>query len=388
MYRKTVPRRISLNMRLAATVLLLFVSACSEDSPTSTSVPETTIAETIDTYLDTTQPVDEPGVTILIRKDGQTTYERSRGLAKKEGNVPITSRTGFRLASVTKPFAALGIMRLVENGQLSLDDKLSQHIPGLPASFSQITITHLLTHESGLRDYITENNNLQSLDNVTTTDVLSLIPGSGLEILEFPTGSRAKYSNTGYVFLALVIEQVSGKSFPAFMQEHFYDRLGMQDSYIIHEDHQMGDQGEAFAMAYGTTTNVFNFNSLIYGASGQVSSVEDLAIFIDALLKGEVVRLETLDQMTKTRSTIPEFFDYGYGWQTGTGLYWHTNTYSSANDFWHMGGFDGYRTVLYFNPDLDLQVVVLANNGEKSQEQMLAILKRARQFYIAAQADL
>lgn len=369
---------------VAFSLLFIVFAACSDDNPTGALETEATITETMDAYLDRTQPADEPGVSILIRKNGQTTYQHSKGLAKKGGNVPITSRTGFRIGSITKTFTALAIMRLVEQGEVTLDDKLLDHIPSLPASFKDITIAQLLTHESGLLDYLNDNNNRQTLNNITNDRILELLPTTGIQNLEFAPGSRAEYSNTGFVMLAMIIEQVAGKSYPVFMQEQFFDRLGMSDSYIIHADRRMSNSGKAFAMAYGTTTQVFNFNALIYGASNQVSSLEDLNVFVEALLNGDVVRLETLQQMTQTRSRIPEFFDYGYGWQTGTGQHWHTGIYTSPNDFWHLGGFDGYRAIISFNPDLDLQVVVLTNNGERSQEQMLDILELARRFYADA----
>ena len=365
--------------RLYILLTALLLTSCDSSDPNPTP---TTISEVIETYLDETQLDHEAGLSVLVRKDGQRVFQGSRGVAHLEGRAPLSDRTAFRLASVTKPFTALAIMRLVERETLELDEAITDYLPELPAHFSSITIAHLLSHRSGLHDYIDDNTDFSSLDGMTPAELLEVLPTSGLEDLQFAPGTQGDYSNTGYFLLALIVERASGQSFPEFMDSAFFTPLGMADSYIIHEGRLMGARGEEHALAFGATTRVRGIESLIYGPSGQVGSTRDLDLFISALIRGDIVSQQTLDLMTQSMGPLPEVADYGYGWMTGTGSYWHTGLYSSPNDFFHTGGFDGYRTVLSINPDLDLQVVILSNNGEKSQGQMFEILRRVRAFYL------
>ncbi|MEO9965536.1 MAG: serine hydrolase domain-containing protein [Reichenbachiella sp.] len=356
---------------------LVITTSCTEDSELPNQLPEK-----IANYLESTQAENQPGLSILIKHQGNVIYSGSKGLARVEGSVALDEHTGFRVGSITKPITAVAIMQLVESDKLALNDKLLHFLPDLPESFSEITIAHLLSHQAGLRDYINDNGNLAALNNVTTTQILDLIPGSGLDQLLFAPGTAGKYSNTGYVFLALIIEQVTGLSYPEYLQANIFEPAGMSDSFVISEKQHMGDINEDYALSFGMNLKVLGFNSLLYGGSGVVSSTSDLSLFVSALHKGELISKQSLESMTQSRASLPEMADYGLGWLTGTGIYWHTNKYSGKNDYWHTGGFDGYRTVLSINPDLGLEIIILTNNGDKSQQQMYDIIEITRDYLL------
>ncbi|MEQ9402855.1 MAG: serine hydrolase domain-containing protein [Cyclobacteriaceae bacterium] len=355
-------------------ILLALLFACNSDS----DVAPNSLSKQIDDHLEQNQNPSEPGLSILIKHEGEIIYERSVGLARKVDSHLIDTDTQFRIGSITKPITAIAIMKLVEEDKLELSDKLLKFLPELPSSFSEINVNHLLTHRSGLRDYIDDNNDLNTLDNLPTSAVLDFVDGSGLENLKFEPGMAGDYSNTGYVFLALIIEKVTGISYPDYLRMKIFEPVKMSNTFVISESQHLGDNGNNYALSFATNLNVLGFNSLIYGAGGVASTANDLMRLSDALLNYEIVTKETHDQMTQTYSSIPEYGDYGLGWFTGTGSYWHAGKFSDVNDFWHMGGFDGYRTVLSINPDLHLQVAILSNNGQTTQDLFLEILRMTR----------
>lgn len=369
--------KIQINILIVLLILISF--SCSDDEP---GTAPTTLEGKLDQYLEQNQLDSEPGMSIVVRKDGQIVYQGNKGIARVDADLSINSDTQFRLASVSKPITALAIMKLIEDGDLSLDDKLLDFYPELPKSFEGITIEQLITHQAGLLDYIDDNTNIMSLDNLTTPEVLALIGDSGLGNLMFQPGTRGEYSNTGYVFLALIVEKVTNKSFPEYLDEFIFHPSGMTNSFVISENDHLGDHGENYALSFGTNLKVKGFNSLIYGASGVVSTTNDLVLFMEALLDYEIVSRETLELMTQTRATVVDIdSDYGLGWFTGTGNNWHTGYISSRNDFFHPGGFDGYETVLSFNPDQDIQLAILTNGGSVTQQKKWAIMNIVRNHF-------
>lgn len=374
-------------------VITLFLSqlaACggSKSSPTITLTPKATISESIDTYLAANQSATEPGISVLIRKNGELVYINGKGLADAQTGGMISEKTGFRVASVTKPFTALAIMKLVENGQLELQNTIADFIPDAPIGYRNITVFQLLTHQSGIPDYINDTDTVSQLHNLTSQQFITLAIDNGDDELEFVPGSRAQYSNTGYVILANIIEQVTGLSFPDYMYMEFFVPLGMQNSYIISEYRNMGDFGEDAALSLAETTNVFaigreneTFNALMYGSSGLVSSVEDINLFLQALADGIVVSSDTLTQMIQPQSVLDDIGAYGIGWITETGQYNNSGKYTSNGDYWHSGGYGGYRSILSVSPVNGLEVVVLTNGGDATQEHTWNILELARKFY-------
>lgn len=375
-------------------VLAFLLSGCGDEGGGHTgtiNIPisaQASITEILDDYLLQHQEHNVPGMSILVRKDGKLVYKRSKGLANKFTGAEITDDTGFRIASVTKPFTALAIMQLVERGQVLLSAPLAQYITEIPQAYAAITVRQLLSHGSGIPDYINDADNLAVLDNVTTEQFLALAVARGEDELEFPPGTRAEYSNTGYVLLAEIIKRVTGMNLPEYLQHEIYDKLAMTTSYMIDENREIGDYGEDVALSHANTAKVYaigrenvTFNALIYGSSGQVSSINDMNIFLDALAGSEIVSEQTLNQMTQPFSALANIGDYGLGWITGTGNYWHNEQYTSQGDYWHSGGYGGYRSLLAVSPELGLEVVVLSNGGEQTQPHTWNILAMARSFY-------
>ena len=378
----------------ALPIIYLCFAACGGGGGSAspeTSVPPpllSSLSDSLDDYIEQNQSLDDPGLSVLVRKDGRVVYRRSRGLANRATGALINDRTGFRIGSVSKSFVALAIMQLVERGVLKLDDRLSTWVPDVSAAYGGITLLQLLSHQSGIPDYINDSDNLSPLDNLTTQAFVDMALGASASELEFSPGSTAQYSNTGYVILAVLIERATGFRFPDYMQFALYDELAMTDSFVINERRQMDEVGENVALSHGRTRDVYaigreqqTFNALIYGSSGQVSSIEDMNAFFSALANGDIVSAETLATMREPRGQLPDIGDYGLGWITGSGRYWHSDIYTSPSDYWHSGGYGGYRSLLAISPELGYELVVLTNGGDETQEHCWKILELVRRHY-------
>ncbi len=352
-----------------------FLSSCDTQNE-----PELTLEETIQGYVENNFDDDEAGIGVRLIQSGQPHITYSKGLARIDQQISIDENTQFRTGSISKPITALAILKLVQEDKLNLTDTINEYLSPLPSSYENITIEHLLTHTSGILDYITDNNNVLALDNLTTSQVLELFDSVGLANLNFTPGSKGEYSNTGYVLLALIIEKITNTSYPQYIKQVIFDPLQMTNSFVISENAHLGDFGENYALSYGISLKVLGFNSLIYGASGVVSTINDLTLFTEALINHQIVNKETLDLMTTTHSSIEAMSDYGYGWLTSTGNYWHSGKHTGPNDYFHSGGFDGYKTLLYINPDMDYQVIILTNNGVTSERHMWRLQTTIRNY--------
>src|SRR6184192_4251893 len=172
---------------------------------------------------------DQPGLAVLVRKNGRTIYQRGFGVRDLQSRAPITPQTDFRLASCTKQFTAMAIMLLVHDGKLRYDTRLTDVFPDFPAYGKQITIRNLLNHTGGLPDYeeLMEQSPTRwsETQQITDAEVLALLKSTTHG--KFAPGASWSYSNSGYVVLGLIVAQVSGQSFPDFLQARIFQPLKM-----------------------------------------------------------------------------------------------------------------------------------------------------------------
>lgn len=358
------------------TILLLFVMACggsggdsvqieipAKDPPPSNSPSTGTLQERLDAVL-AGQSASAAGVSVLVIKDDEVVYHQSKGMADRNAGIAINNQTGFRLASVSKSFTALAIMQLVEAEQLSLNDPVRNHIPELPGSWQPITVEMLLTHESGIYDLLNDNWQSSLVNRLTNGGAINhFIENPGLE---FPPGSRADYSNSGYILLAETIERVTGYNFSDYMRLYIFEPAGMAHSYINDELQPLrtGD-----ALNFGNSQTHYGITTWLSGNMGQVSSTDDFIHFFNALRNGELVSSSTLSAMAFHRTTVFGSIKYGYGFMLGTTSYGHG------------GMWDSFRTDMTIDPALSLEFVVLTNGGGSTQSYIGAVREVVYGFY-------
>ena len=350
------PKSIQNLTELVKIVLItIWLSACGNTQQIEIVEPgiQSTLTETLDAYLDANIEDTSPGMAILVVKDGVVAYAGTKGMANKHTALSIQSDTGFRLASISKTFTALAVMQLYEQQLLSPDDSILQYLPEFSPAWRDITIHHLLSHGSGIPDFGNDFLIERWPDGATNQDVIGYFAAN--DMLEFEPGTNGKYSNTGYVLLAEIVSRLSGFSYSEYLAINIFHPLDMSQSYAA-DELSIPLQNEALNYAEYTTLDGLSFH--ITGSSGVVSSLDDMAIFMDAMLSDEIVTAESLNQMRQhhTLDLLPGS-DYGYGLLLDpTGL----------DAFAHSGGNDGFLTWMLVNRDAGIRLVILGNGGSQT----------------------
>ncbi|OUT60384.1 MAG: hypothetical protein CBB71_07520 [Rhodopirellula sp. TMED11] len=309
---------------------------------------------------------------VLVAKDGQVLYENAFGMANQEWQVPNTVETKFRLASVSKQFCSMLVMQLVQEGRLSLDDSISDHLTYYRKdSGDQITIHHLLAHQSGLPDFTA------SFDYRSKLSRLSFPPDEFIQQycsgdLQHEPGTIYSYCNAGYCILGRIIEKVTGKSFGRQLQERILDPVGMANTGL--------DRNEAILQhrASGYTRGAFGLENADYismattpgPAGGMYSTVGDMFLWDRALTTDKLLNKQCRDLMFTPNRQVPEVKAaggrarsiYGYGWQITTRT--HPVTKRRSKVISHGGAINGFRAMEHRLVDDDAFVIVLCNQGD------------------------
>ena len=332
---------------LAATLSLAPIGA-----PMAT---DAAIARQAQAVLDATVRTDGPGAVVLIARGDRVLLRSARGRAQIELDVPMQPEHVFRIASLTKIFTAATILRLAEQGRLSVDDPLATHLPDLSAA-GRVTIRQLLTHSGG----IPESSAGTPGSPKRGTDRASRMVEIGSRPLAFEPGSRWSYSNAGYILLGAVIERISGEPWPVAMQKAFFDPLRLTHT-------RYGDTGPIMpGRAAGYTTddpshavrNVTAVDAAVPDAAGAlVSTADDLLRWMRALTQGRAIAKDRYRQMVTAPDVppaAPTRDRYGFGvylWQIrGEPVIGHT------------GQIPGFASVVAYLPEHDITIIALAND--------------------------
>ncbi len=260
------------------------------------------------------------------------TFSRAEGMAHRALGVPNTADTRFAIASGAKAFTALGAMRLVERGILDLDQPVREYLGAdLPLIDAAVTLRHLLTHTSGIGDYLDESDAWDQADYVMPVPVHSLATTEGyVPILdghpqEEPPGVKFRYNNGGFVVAALVIERASGTLFHDLVDSEVCVRAGLRQTAFLRSDDLPGDAALGYMDATGNRTNVLHLPVRGSGDGGVYSTADDLVRFWMAIADGRIVSTDSVTLMTTP--TSPGQADhpaYGMGfWLDANGPAWN-----------------------------------------------------------------
>jgi len=323
---------------LRPALLALGLAAAVAPAEPALEAPQPALGEKIDGLLAAIPGKDLPGVAVVVLRDGAVVHSRAYGLASVELGVPNTTRTRFRLASVSKSFTALAVLQLVEQARLRLDDTLDRFVPDFVGG-ERITIHQLLTHTAGLPDFV-------SFDEAKK------------QPRDSPPGARLNYSNVGYVALGRVIEKVTGKSYESHLREAILAPLGMVDTGV--DRRQALEKGRAAGYVIGPEGGFVNADytdtSSDPAAGGLYSTAEDMTRWIQALVAGRIVAPTTFDKATSP-VTLPDGHrgGYGYGFMLAP--------FRGLREIAHGGDISGFNTYFALYPDERLAVIALSNVG-------------------------
>lgn len=331
--------------------------SCSDkaDTPTKKEEQMTTKLERI---AQQNGKADKPGFTYQVHYDQGATYTGAIGLAALDPARPLQVGDVFNIASISKQFTAFGILLLEQQGKLALDQSLYTYMPELGDYVKPITLAHLISHSSGLSDYmeIAYNKGLDGQYPLSSAETLQHL--SELTHTEFEVGTQQDYSNTGYFLLAQIIERVSGMPLKDFSQQYIFAPLGMTHTFIV-DQYPIERQHVLSYNEMDQPDEVF----WTHTGDGQVhSTVGDLVLWGENMSSGKVGGLALVKKFaTAFPSTTPDGKDiiqytpYAFG----IGL----SKIQGLDALEHSGGWMSYNCNLIRIPSKKLTLVVLSNSA-------------------------
>lgn len=293
-----------------------------------------------------------PGISVAVIADGKFQWADGVGLADIENEIPASAETAYRIASISKMITAAGVMILIEEGTLDLDDAASAHCPTWPEKQWPITIHHLLCHQSGIRHWKAG----PELENTERFRRLrySLMPFKDDDLL-FEPGTGNEYSTPAYNVLGCIIENASGQTFIEYMDERVFTPAGMttmrdDDVFALIPHRAAGYQMYRGELARAPLHDV----SIKIPGGGLIGSVVDVARFAEAMLNDQLVSRDAQRLMWSNKSmNSGEETHHGYGCSVGEE--------KGRKVVWHIGGVAKASSVLYIAPEQDAAVALLCN---------------------------
>lgn len=301
--------------------------------------------------------------TVIVTQNGTTVFHQAYGMAVREWQVPNAVSTKFRIASLSKTFTEVTVMKLAEEGRLDIDEPLKRYLPDFPASYgSKVTLRHLLTHRSGISRLFNIPGwaNGKSVSSHTKQAFLSMIAGMPVE---FKAGEKRHYSSANYYLLGLVIEQVTGQDFGQVLQQKVLKPLNMNNTDV----YRPGQLVSSLARPYKSVEGKYSFcpdvvgkfclggniNLALFMASGSMySTTEDLTLWAKALDSSHL-----LSKRSKAFLLNPK-----------TQASWSVQTVELGNNHAYKlmvadGGLEGNSSMIIKLPEENISIVMLNNTG-------------------------
>lgn len=309
-------------------------------------------------FLDSLETHDKFMGTVLLATEGKPVYERALGYADYDAQIKATSETHYRIGSISKMFTTVLILKAVEEGKLSLDQKLADFYPQIKNS-EKITLSMLLQHRSGIHNFTNNADYLRyNTKSIAEDDLVKIIVDGGSD---FEPDSKGDYSNSNFVLLTFILERVNGMPFFKILEEQIAMPLNLESTSIFTASDPA--KGESFSYNYTGKwiKDVETDPSIPLGAGAIASDIKDLNTFIHALFSGKLISEKNLSFMME----IKEGF--------GRGMF--SFPYYEKKSYGHTGGIDGFRSFLAYFPEEKATIAVLSNGlNYNNNDILLAML--------------
>lgn len=311
-------------------------------------------ADQVDNYVRTILAERHaPGVAVAVIKSGKVVKLKGYGLASVEFQVPVTAETVFEIGSVSKQMTAAGIMLLVEEGKVRLDERISAYLPNTPDAWKDVTVRHLLTHTSGVKSY----SSLDGFELSRRVKIDGFIKQLAPHPLEFVPGERNTYSNSGFNLLAYIIETQSGKPYMQFMRERIFAPLGMTKTADRDPQFIIPNRAVGYEWSIDRLTGRDGSLTDLMGAGSIVSTISDMTKW-DAALNGKnFLKPESRAEWWKQ-------FVFNNGKPSVYGFGWRISDIRGRKLIGHTGQTAGFGAANFRYVDDGVTVIVLTNLGE------------------------
>lgn len=320
--------------------------------------------KTIDKFLSKEYSKEDPGVTVLIAQNGDVLYKNAFGLASLKPKRKMKVDMVFQVASITKQFVSAAILKLIEEGKMSLEDTIQKYVPYYPSKKHPITIHHLLSQTSGIPEYfILEENELHLLAKEhTPKELISYYKDTPLS---FKPGEKWQYSNSNYPLLGAALEKATGLSLKDYLRINFFDPLEMTSSGLWYNDNI---KEKRIPVGYNyNEEGLFPapkiIGSAMYAAGGIVSTINDLFIWNRALKNNTSLSKFIVEGLTTENTTNSgEGTGYGYGF--------FLNHINGSATIQHGGNLYGFTSTALYLPNEDIFICILSNKKYDRTEEI------------------
>ena len=336
-------------------VLILFFQCTQGYGQSTTRTPDQLLSDAIEQEACI-------GIAAGYSIQGNITWENGAGWSEPKTKVAFRPNTLTRIASVTKPMTAVAILQLYEQGKVDLDAPVHQYVPDFPKKKEGvITVRQLLQHSSGIDGYTSEKERNNKKNYPTLADAAKIFQDR--DLVGAP-GEAFNYSSYGYVLLGLVIENVSGMSYEAYLKKNIWDKVGMTNTSIEKQSVEYSNKAELFHRKNNGKIKEVNATDLSdrLPGGGVHSTVIDLLKFGDALLDDSLLKASTFEMMIEDSKLKTEGSGYGMGW------YLYGENPKFGNIVGHTGGQLGVSAMFMILPQEKISVIVLSNTSGALQE--------------------
>lgn len=363
-------------LRVAATALVLgglLTPRIAVAQRTVTSAARAAVVARIDSLAEAfVRDGRAPGVSVAVVRAGRDTIVmKGYGLADVENDVPATARTVYEIGSVTKQFTSSLIMRLVERGELSLDDSLGALLPGMPEAWRGVRLRQLLNHTSGIPSYTDIGERwTRRLGEPMSPD--SLVAMTARDSLTFRPGAGWRYDNTGYVLLGMILEKRSGRRYADLVAEQLATPLGLTSTRYCANSPIIERRARGYGRTPGGLINAQYLDmTQPFSAGALCSTVGDLARWNHLLATGKVVSAASYARMTTPEgpAATKAPLHYGYGLAV--------DTLDGHRRIVHGGGIFGFISANAYFPADSLSVTVLSNAAPSDPDRLAKDIARA-----------
>ncbi len=284
---------------------------------------------------------------VLVVENNTVIYENTFGFADFTSREPLDGDTPFYLASLAKQFTAAAVLRLAEAGKLNLDDPVTKFLPMMPKAYRQVRIHHLLTHTAGVPDYFALGIARPGLTNMEVYQALVIH-----KTLDFTPGNKFRYSNSGYVLLALVIQVASGQTIADYFQQEIFIPCNMPHAFV----YSAATKGKLRVKGYTAKGKPDDYALFTVGDGGIYATARDLFNWQQALNSGAFISQASLEKMyAPVALANGRVKKYGFGWELGNNL--------QGKLVYHTGGLAGFRNYIERQLARGNAVIILTNNS-------------------------
>lgn len=380
-------------MRIIALILIVLIFSCKSEEKKQDKSQKNALygfQKELDSLFNSAIKKDEPGVAVLISYNDSILYSKGFGLRNLSPKEPITPTTNLRVGSVSKQFTALGILSLVEKGQLNLNDPIYQFYPY--ESLKGVTIDQMLSHTSGIVDADTEYWKNWELDRaVTNDDIIEWY--KNYDAKEFKPGERFEYNNAAYEILASLIEKITDKEFPEYIKENVLDKANMETSSFISiaKPINLSERAYCYEKDSTDTWQIVGNHYLngLYGASSFYTNLKDFHNYTKALRSRKILRTPIDSLLFNPIIEVKELADrdfykikesgssYGFGWELNQTMAVHGGETFGAHSF----------VIFEFNRPLTIAIFMNSNRLFETEPNLIDETYKLTDKYLKTTAN-